>query len=103
MHVLIERQREAIGELCRRHGVRRLEVFGSAARAVDFDPERSDVDVLVEFEAGRGRPTLRRFFELRDDLSGVLGRAVDLVMAGSLINPFVRAEVERTREPVYAP
>jgi predicted nucleotidyltransferase len=36
-------------------------------------------------------------------LSGLLGRSVDLVMAGSLTNPFVRAEVDRTREPVYAP
>ena len=34
----------------RRHGVARLEVFGSAARSGDFDPIRSDADFPVTFE-----------------------------------------------------
>jgi len=50
MHPLIENNREAIGRLCRLHGVRSLEAFGSILRD-DFDAGRSDVDVLVEFEA----------------------------------------------------
>jgi len=50
MHPLIENNREAIARLCRLHGVRSLEAFGSILRD-DFDPGRSDVDVLVEFEA----------------------------------------------------
>ena len=40
--------REELRDLCRRFHVRRLEVFGSAARG-DFDPARSDIDFLVEF------------------------------------------------------
>lgn len=36
--------------ICRRFGVRRLDVFGSASRGTDFDPEHSDVDFLVEFD-----------------------------------------------------
>jgi predicted nucleotidyltransferase len=103
VHALIERQRGAIAELCREHHVRRLEVFGSGARAVDFDPQRSDVDFLVEFDTADTSPTLRDFFALRDELAALLGRPVDLVMTGSLDNPFVKAEVDRTREPVYAP
>jgi hypothetical protein len=101
VHALIERQRGAIAELCREHRVRRLEIFGSGARGVDFDPQRSDVDLLVEFTADAS-PTLRDFFALRDELTALLGRPVDLVMTGSLTNPFVKAEVDRTREPVYA-
>ena len=50
MHPLIENNREAIAKLCRLHGVRSLEAFGSILRD-DFDVGRSDVDVLVEFEA----------------------------------------------------
>ena len=50
-----------------------------------------------------GAPTLKTFFALRDELAALLGRPVDLVMAGSLTNPFVKAEVDRNREPVYAP
>lgn len=46
----IEQHRAAIAELCRRYRVRRLEVFGSAARGDDFDPARSDFDFLAEFE-----------------------------------------------------
>jgi uncharacterized protein len=49
MHSLIAAQRPAIASICRRYQVRRLEVFGSAARGADFDPERSDADFLVEF------------------------------------------------------
>jgi predicted nucleotidyltransferase len=79
-----------------------MEVFGSGARGVDFDPRRSDVDFLVEFDTADGGPTLKTFFALRDALAALLGRPIDLVMAGSLANPFLKAEVDRTREPVYA-
>ena len=47
---LIEIHRHDIAELCRRFHVNRLEVFGSAARGSDFDPARSDVDLLVSYE-----------------------------------------------------
>ena len=102
MHALIEQHRDAIAGLCRRHRVARLEVFGSGARAVDFDPERSDIDFLVQFEAVGDAPSLRQFFSLRDELTALLGRPVDLVMPDSLANPFIKADVDRTREPVYA-
>jgi len=102
MHRLIEEQRAVIAELCRRHRVRRLDVFGSGARGADFDPGRSDVDFLVEFDATGSTPTLKTFFALRDELGAVLGRRVDLVMAGSVTNPYLKAEVERSRESVYA-
>jgi predicted nucleotidyltransferase len=52
----IQLRREELRALCRRFHVRRLDLFGSAARG-DFDPERSDVDFLVEFEGStRGAP-----------------------------------------------
>jgi hypothetical protein len=78
MHPLIQQKSVDIAELCRRYGVRRLEVFGSAARGGDFDPERSDADFLVEFEPGAD-PGLSGFLELKESLERVLGRAVDLV------------------------
>ena len=43
--------REAIGAFCRARGIRRLSLFGSVLRD-DFDPARSDVDVLAEFQPG---------------------------------------------------
>ena len=48
MTELLEHKREAISEACRRHGVSRLDAFGSSLRD-DFSPGESDVDLLVEF------------------------------------------------------
>jgi len=102
MHPLLLQHRADIAALCRRSHVRRLEVFGSAARGEDFDPRHSDVDFLVEFDRARITPTLGTFFELRDQLAALVGRPVDLVMAGSIRNPFIQADIERSRETVYA-
>jgi predicted nucleotidyltransferase len=66
--------RDAVDEFCRRHHIRRLALFGSLLRD-DFGPD-SDVDVLVEFEPGH-TPGLA-FFTMQDELSGLLGRPVDL-------------------------
>jgi uncharacterized protein len=48
MNSPLEQHRERLAELCRRYGVRRLELFGSAARG-QFDPATSDLDFLVLF------------------------------------------------------
>ena len=58
VHAAIADRREELAELCRRHGVVCLEVFGSAARATDFDPLASDADFLVEFGLENGRAPL---------------------------------------------
>jgi predicted nucleotidyltransferase len=49
MHPAIAQHRAGISAICQRYRIHRLEVFGSAARADDFDPEHSDADFLVEF------------------------------------------------------
>lgn len=50
MHVAIADKKEELAAICRRYGVARLDVFGSAARGTDFDPQTSDADFLVEFD-----------------------------------------------------
>jgi uncharacterized protein len=79
MHADIAAHRKELGALCRRYGVRRLEVFGSAARGTDFDPETSDADFLVDFDRGSGHEPLEQFFGFAEALEKVLGRSVDLV------------------------
>jgi predicted nucleotidyltransferase len=74
----IAEKREALAELCRRYGVARLEVFGSAARGVGFDRNRSDADFLVTFKPS-ARNDLAAFADLKDALEQLLGRPVDLV------------------------
>ncbi|MGA2045265.1 MAG: nucleotidyltransferase domain-containing protein [Roseiarcus sp.] len=101
MHADIAGKRDALSALCRRFGVARLEVFGSAARGTDFDPQRSDIDFLVAFEPDLELPPLERFFGLAEALEALFGRPVDLVEDGAMRNPYVRAGVDRSREPVY--
>jgi predicted nucleotidyltransferase len=97
---LIEAHRAEISELCRRFQVRHLELFGSAARASDFN-QSSDLDFLVDYEITGTPPSLANFLSLREALSSLLGRKVDLTMAGSLRNPFLRAAIERSAETVH--
>ena len=88
--------REAIAEFCRRNRIRRLALFGSVLRD-DFSPE-SDVDVLVEFELGH-TPGLV-FFAMQRELSGILGRKVDLNTTSDL-SPYFRQEVLDEAEVLY--
>jgi predicted nucleotidyltransferase len=100
---LIEQHRPEIAALCRRFGVRRLAVFGSAARGTDFDPARSDVDLLVEFEPSAGYD-LATFIDLKEALEKVLGRSVDLVDRGAVEtsrNYIRRRSILKQAEPVY--
>jgi|GEM_PF-2408539 len=64
-----------LGLYCRNNGVRSLRLFGSADRP-DFDPGRSDVDLLIEYEEGK-HPGLDHF-KVADELSGLFGCKVDL-------------------------
>jgi|SRR5436305_5251149 len=102
MHPSLQQHRADLEALCRRYHVLRLEVFGSAARGEDFDPARSDVDFLVELDRAQVKPTLHTFFELQERLAEILGRPVDLVMAGAVRNPYLQADIEGSRETVYA-
>ncbi len=99
---LLEDKFPELERLCRLHGVQKLEVVGSAARELDFDPVQSDIDLLVEFEPGRRPATLRAFFELREALERIVGRPVDLLMLEAVRNPYVKASLERSRRLLYA-
>jgi len=101
MIALVAQNRDGIAEHCRRLNVRRLEVFGSAANGT-FDPEKSDIDFLVEF-ADENRPGIaKRYFDLEKSLMTLFGRKVDLVMSQPFENPYFRASVEAEKELVYA-
>ncbi|MEQ1438015.1 nucleotidyltransferase domain-containing protein [Fontimonas sp. SYSU GA230001] len=100
MHTLIETNRDAIAVLCRRHGVRRLEVFGSVLRR-DFDAARSDIDVLIEFEP-QVAESFTNFLDFKEALEALLGRPVDLVEFSAIRNRRLRHHIEQTKSPVYA-
>ena len=94
--------REELQDLCRRFHVRRLDVFGSAARGEGFDPARSDLDFLVEFEPLQPGAYVDAYFGLKEGLEQLFGRPADLISAASIRNRYFRASVERTKAPLYA-
>ncbi len=96
MPARIDIPREEIADFCRRNRVRRLALFGSVIRD-DFTVE-SDVDVLVEFESGYAAGFV--FFQMRRELTSMLGREVDMHTAASL-SPYFRQEVLDEAEEIY--
>ena len=101
MVAIVEDKREAIAALCRKYGVVRLFVFGSALRD-DFRPGESDIDLLVEFGPMGGHAKAHAYFDLLDELSTLLGTKVDLVMAGAVKNRYIARDIERTKREFYA-
>lgn len=94
-HIRIDR--DAVSAFCQHHHIARLALFGSVLSA-DFRQD-SDVDVLVEFQAGHV-PGLR-FVSIERELSELLqGRRVDLVTP-KFLNPRIRDQVLKTAEPLY--
>lgn len=103
MHPAISEKRNELAAVCRRYRVRRLDVFGSAARGTDFG-RASDADFLVEF-APDAEPGLAGFLDMKDELEDVLGRPVDLVERTAIEqsrNYIRRRRILGEAEAVYA-
>jgi hypothetical protein len=103
MHPVVSSRLDALAELCRRFHVRRLDVFGSAARGEDFDPTRSDADFLVEFEPGT-KSDITALLDMEEALQQVIGRPVDLVERQAVEesrNYLRRRQILQEAQPVY--
>jgi predicted nucleotidyltransferase len=98
---LIEQNRREIEALCRKYRVKRLELFGSAARG-EFDAARSDIDFFYEFDATDMLDLADRFFGLKEELEKLLGVHVDLVSAPDVKNPYFLQVANRHRQTLYA-
>lgn len=94
-------QIEEIVELCRRFGVRRLDLFGSAVDGT-FRAGSSDVDFLVDLDPPAGHSRFDAFFGLKEGLEALLGSPVDLVDPSALRNPYFAASFEASRAELYA-
>jgi predicted nucleotidyltransferase len=91
---------ERIRAACMQHGVYFLELFGSAARD-DFDPSRSDIDVLVDFPDGAS-DLFGASMGLREDLARILGRPVDVITVRGIRNPLLLDSLRRDAVRLYA-
>ena len=94
MIALIEDNRIAIAGICERYGVRRLSLFGSAAKGT-FDPATSDLDFVVDLGDYDDRVG-KRFMGLVVALEDLLGQRVDVVTE-PLRKQWLRDEIQATR------
>ena len=101
MIALIENHQSEIASLCRRHGIKRLELFGSAARGTDFN-SNSDIDLFVEFLDYESPSLADQWFGIQEDLDKMLGRHVDLTSIRAVDNPYFLEVANRHREILYA-
>ncbi len=95
----LEDVKSRVAPFCRRHGVARLEVFGSVARG---EPHR-DVDLLITFKEGV-HPGWD-FFDLSKELEGILGCEVDLLTRRSVEqdeNPIRRRSILESTREIYS-
>ena len=98
---VLEGHRPELVDLCRKYRVRRLDVFGSAARG-DFNEHSSDVDLLVEFDDMPHADRADAYLGFLMAVEALLRRRVDLVELGAVRNPYLRRGIEESRELVYA-
>lgn len=98
---LIEINLHRIFELCRKHKVKSLAVFGSIL--TDRFNDKSDVDLLVDFESTDPDQFdyVTNYLDLQDSLESLFKRKVDLVVACSLRNKYFINNVNRTKQIIY--
>lgn len=70
-------------------GITRLGVFGSLARKENT--EDSDIDIVVEVT----KPTLSLMYQLRQALTNLLGRSVDLVRMRDSLRPVFKSTIQQ--------
>lgn len=100
---LIELNLRHIFDLCRKHKVKTLSVFGSIL--TDRFTDDSDVDLLVDFEPyNPDSPEfdyVSNYFGLRDSLELLFKRKVDLIEYGDNLNPIFKALIDKKKQLIY--
>ena len=95
----IRNKQPQLAAVCRRFGVRKLDLFGSAATGA-FDAATSDIDFIVDL-GGHDVTVVDRFLDLADALEALFDRPVDLITVKSVRTPLFRTEVDRSRTTLY--
>ena len=98
---LVEQYRSDIAALCRRFGVAKLDVFGSTVTG-QFNPAKSDLDLLVTFEAMDGMSRADQYFGLLQVLEDLFQRHIDLMTHQSLRNPYLIRAANESIRSLYA-
>lgn len=98
--MIIESKLGNLSDLCRKHRVRRLALFGSAASS-EFDETQSDIDFLVSFDKMSPSEHSDHYFDFIEDLEDLFGVPVDLLEEEPIDNPYLRKAIEESKVILY--
>lgn len=101
MNKILTDKFQEIERLCQQYHVRKLEVFGSVT-GVNFDPETSDIDLLVDFDDVSVDEYADNYFGFQSALQELLGLPIELVVTATLKNPYFLESIEADRRFLYA-
>jgi len=97
---LIKNKEKAFVELCRSHQVDKLYAFGSSITS-NFNEESSDIDVYVQLTIDEPADRGEALLSLWNKLEQFFERKVDLLTEDSLKNPYLKANIYRTKKLIY--
>jgi hypothetical protein len=97
----IEIDERRLAAICERYGIAALEVFGLSVRGTARPDSDIDIDIDILYTVMPGRRLGWEIEDLADELSGLLGRRVDLVSRRAL-HPLLRSAVLAEALPLYA-
>lgn len=99
--LIITNNLNQIKALCEQHKVKELYVFGSAT--TDSFNEKSDVDLIVKFDANIPvEEYADLYFDLADGFENLFKRKVDLMLLKPIPNRFLRENIDSTKRLLYA-
>jgi hypothetical protein len=89
-----------IHELCLKHSVGELAVFGSVL--TDNFNDSSDIDLVVDFSSIERKEYAGNYFNFKKSLEDLFQRKVDLLEKSALKNPFFLEVLQNTKKIIYA-
>ena len=101
MILLIEKNKSHLEELCKKYHVQKLELFGSAVTN-NFDPAKSDLDFLVQFQPLNQGELFAFYFDFLNDLRNLFGLKIDLITSESVNSPHLQKAIALQRKTLYA-
>ena len=96
---LIENNIQKIIDLCKRHKVHKLFVFGSVL--TDRFNDDSDVDLVVDFNKTEVEDYFDNYFDFKYSLQDLLGREIDLLEEQTIKNPYLKKNIDSTKMLIY--
>ena len=96
---IIDRNIDAIYDLCKRHNVRQLFAFGSVL-TIRFK-KNSDIDLIVDFEGVELYDYADNYFDFKNSLESIFNREVDLLEDKAIRNPYLRKSIDSSKQLIY--